>query len=170
MGGIQTRQIALRESLGIYGTRGWMDVDEWSDWILAITPQPHEGRFEKQRGTGNESMPGYTMEKEELIQIVEKKAKSSSETGIACGIYEWAIQKSTDTERYVVYIGSTCRSPQSDSNEAGSIAERVHEYCRHGSHKKEEINGALEKGYSLLVRFKVTGTTKAEQQRRKQTF
>ena len=60
-----------------------------------------------------------------------------------------------------MYIGSTCRSPQSESD-SGSIAERVYEYCMHGSHKKEEINKALEKGYMLFVRFKVTGTTKEE--------
>ena len=53
----------------------------WTKLIIILI-----GRCEKQRGTGNESMPGYTMEKEKLVQIfAEKKAKSSSETGIACG-------------------------------------------------------------------------------------
>ena len=97
---VKTVSIALRESLGVNGAKEWMNVDGWSDWILAITPEnPPEKLLPKKAQRlfdqpRSEGMPGFTMKKEKLLQKFETEAKGRSGTGIACGIYEWAIKKS----------------------------------------------------------------------------
>ena len=67
-----------------------------------------------------------------------------------CGIYEWAaVGTLPDQPKRVIYIGSTCRS------KPGALRGRILEYCNNGSHKKDFINYALNRGYALWVRVKV---------------
>ena len=68
-----------------------------------------------------------------------------------CGIYEWQARGTLpDQHNHVVYVGSTCRC------KPGSLRERILEYCRNGSHKKDLINDALERRYELWVRVKIS--------------
>ena len=69
-----------------------------------------------------------------------------------CGIYEWMAQKRSRS--VVVYVGSTCRK------KPGALRRRIKEYCRDGSHKSWLINGALRRGYTLLVRVKIANSEK----------
>lgn len=66
-----------------------------------------------------------------------------------CGIYEWQARRSNQPN-HVVYVGSTCR------NKGGSLRDRIFEYCRNGSHKRDLINHALARGYELWFRFKIS--------------
>ena len=66
-----------------------------------------------------------------------------------CRIYEWQARRGGQPRR-VVYVGCTCRS------KAGKLRARILEYCRNGSHKRDLINDALDKGYELWVRVKYT--------------
>ena len=50
----------------------------------------------------------------------------------------------------VVYVGSTCRTKR------GALRSRILEYCTNGSHKDDLINNALDDGYELCVRVKIT--------------
>ena len=66
-----------------------------------------------------------------------------------CGIYEWQARFDGQPNR-VLYVGSTCRG------KAGALRDRILEYCRNGSHKKDLINDALRRGYELWVRVKIS--------------
>ena len=68
-----------------------------------------------------------------------------------CGVYEWRVRGTRDDQpTYVVYIGSTCRSKR------GALRARILEYCRNGSHKMDLFNRALQRGYEMWVRVKVS--------------
>jgi len=116
---------------------------KWSQWVLAITPE------DKRSWRKRESKQGYKIPKTDLDQAFETQRKEFS-----CGIYEWKARSSTDGE-YVVYIGCTCRS------KGGGFIERINDYCTNGSHKSEQIEDALKKGYELWVRFKGSGAGSA---------
>ena len=72
-----------------------------------------------------------------------------------CGIYEWQARRPRRGIRSanlkVVYVGSTC------TGKPGSLKARILEYCTNGSHKSENINDALQKGYELWVRVEKNG-------------
>ena len=119
----------------------------WSDWVLAMTPQQQAPNFTTNRAqaTGNVGFRRHT--KRELKSQFEDIYDKPS------GIYEWRIFKRTKSQEisHVVYIGCTCRN----RNDA-SIIDRVWEYCLDGSHKKKHIIEALKDGYELWVRIKVS--------------
>ena len=78
--------------------------------------------------------------------------KAFSDQARHCGIYEWKAQRPGQRKDDVVYVGSTCR------DKAGSLRDRIQNYCRDGSHKKKLMNKALRSGYELWVRVKPTRT------------
>ena len=68
-----------------------------------------------------------------------------------CGIYEWrTIRQGQPKRGQVVYVGSTC-------TRRGTfhwLQNRILGYCSTGNHKKDLINEALKRGYTLEVRYK----------------
>lgn len=66
-----------------------------------------------------------------------------------CGIYEWRAIRQDQPNR-VVYVGSTCTR----CGNCELLQSRILGYCSHGNHKKDLINDALRKGYTLEVRYK----------------
>ena len=116
----------------------------WSDWEKAMVPnQPGDDPENLQARTGSGS-----------IWRNIRNALPARETR-NCGIYEWQVRRGRTRPR-VVYVGCTC----SDPSKEGTLSTRILEYCRNGSHKKDLINDALNRGYELWVRFRFTGSTK----------
>ena len=119
------------------------DVDvsepEWSDWERAVPDQPGYDPEDLQARTGS----GF-------IWRNIRNAFPARETR-NCGIYEWQVRRGRARHK-VVYVGCTC----SDPNKEGSLPTRILAYCRNGSHKKDLLNDALNKGYELWVRFRFT--------------
>ena len=75
-----------------------------------------------------------------------------------CAIYEWRAVR--NGESYVVYVGSTCRDPNTAQCARGtcSLIQRVKEYASNRPHKVELIDDALGKGFNLQIRFKKYNT------------
>lgn len=108
----------------------------WSDWEKALVPLDddleHRGK-PKQVGL--------------MCSSIKDAFPCEAE---CCGIYEWkAVGTFHGQPDHVVYIGSTCRS------KPGALRHRILEYCTNGSHNKELINEALNRGYELWVRVKI---------------
>lgn len=112
---------------------------QWSNWIWAMVP-------DKRQQTRN-------VEKRQNNHLGYRNADLDRELQRAyngeCGIYEFAVKRE-DGEISVVYVGCTCI--RNDSSP--SLQDRIVDYTKHGNHKKNEINEALRRGYTLLVRFK----------------
>ena len=125
----------------------------WTPWVLAITPKKHDSNF-RRRKTHEYQRPGYKITKAELTRQFDNETKS-------CGVYEWMARHTATRNKYVVYIGSTCRS------KSGNFIDRIYEYCSNGSHKADLIDSALERGYELLVHFKGSGDTSGTNNRNK---
>ena len=102
----------------------------WSSWHKAMAPDKRQG-YKKRPG-----MIGY-----KITRLVVPN-------GHRCGIYEWKIVHPVRQVNNVVYVGSTCRS------NCNSLRARIKEYCSNGSHKRDEINEALRRGYELHFRTK----------------
>ena len=113
----------------------------WSDWIWAMVP----------------NVTNVAVVKRENRHLGYRNADLSTELeqefegGCApCGIYEFAATLPGKRKRRVVYVGSTCVR----NGSCPSLKNRIVDYTKHGNHKKDEINEALRRGYTLWVRFK----------------
>lgn len=112
------------------------DEDGWTDWFKAMVPPNAQGN-NLQRRRGNH------------IGFICKDIKTAfPDEAEECGIYEWRATR--HEHHYVVYVGSTCRG------KPGALRQRIYEYCRNGSHKANLINEALNRGYELWVRVKIS--------------
>ena len=112
-------------------------TEGWSGWKRAMVPPQTESRNLQPRG---QNQVGY------ICPGIRNAFPDEAEH---CGIYEWQARKAGQPNR-VVYVGSTCRG------KAGALRDRILEYGRNGSHKKDLVNDALRKGYELWVRVKVS--------------
>ena len=121
------------------------DERGWTDWVKAMVPPNAQGN-NLQRRRGNH------------IGFICKDIKTAfSNEARYCGIYEWqAIGTLRNQPDYVVYVGSTCRAKE------GALRQRINEYCTNGSHKANLINDALNRGYELWVRVKVSDSNEEE--------
>ena len=116
----------------------------WTDWVRAMVPNEEEqfqardgGHFGFMRRNMRAAFPNKTLEE--------------------CGIYEWqAVGTLARQHNYVVYVGSTCRG------KSGALKQRIKEYCKKGSHKRDLINNTLRKGYELWVRVKTSALNTKE--------
>lgn len=109
----------------------------WSHWEQAMVPLD--------RGLdhrGNPDQEGLMCSSIKTAFPIEAKC---------CGIYEWAAVGTFlgQPDHVVVYVGSTCR------DKPGALRRRILEYCNNGSHNKDLINEALERGYEFWVRVKI---------------
>ena len=113
-----------------------LPTENWTNWRRAMVPKS-TGRNLEERGA---NQFGY---------MCGDIRSAFPNEAIGCGIYEWQARGTPPNKpRCVVYVGSTCRA------KPGSLRDRIIEYCTSGSHKDNEINGALRKGYELWVRVK----------------
>ena len=100
----------------------------WSPWHKAMAPDDRQG-YQRRLGRG--------------YKIIRLDVPN----GRRCGIYEWKIVHPV-LKNEVVYVGSTCRI------NCYSLRARIKEYCSNGSHKRDEINEVLRRGYELHFRTK----------------
>ena len=107
-----------------------VSTEGWSVWKKAMVPRQAEGHNLQPR---RQNQLGF------ICSSIRNAFPDEAEH---CGIYEWQARSSGHSNR-VVYVGSTCRG------KAGALRDRIIEYCRNGSHKKDIINGALGRGYEL---------------------
>ena len=114
----------------------------WSDWEQAMVPALREG-VDEPRGPGQ-------------VGFMHKNIRSAfPDLAQHCGIYEWRAKGTLHGQpNHVVYLGSTCRA------KPGALRGRILKYCTNGSHKKDLINDALNKGYELCVRDKIVEGSK----------
>jgi hypothetical protein len=132
------------------------DGQHWSGWKEALRPPFPDNTvpdgYRRRGRVNNEQQPGLICTREVENFLLENGYKNK------CGIYEWGAKKRSDLIRNmkVVYIGCSC------SSEGRRLKDRIMDYCRRGSHKHEEINYALQQGYTLYVRVKETGNTPQE--------
>ena len=112
-----------------------LPAEAWSDWKKAMVPPETEGWNLQPRGRNQVGFICLNIE------------NAFSDQDQCCGIYEWKARKQ---HNHVVYVGSTCRE------KGGSSKDRIREYCRNGSHKRDLINDALGRGYELWVRVKIS--------------
>lgn len=110
---------------------------DWSVWERAMVPPEIVGSNLKQR-------------RNQVGLYCSSIKNAFPDQAEHCGIYEWAARLPGQHNNRVVYVGSTCRGKR------GSLRDRILEYCRNGSHKKDLINDALERGYELWVRVKIS--------------
>ena len=129
------------------------DEEDWSGWKEALRPPFADNRvpdgYRKRGRVNNEQQPGLicTRQVENFLHENGYQRK--------CGIYEWGAKRRSDpiSHMKVVYIGCSC------SSEGRRLKGRIMDYCMRGSHKHEEINYALQQGYTLYVRVKETDNT-----------
>ena len=121
----------------------------WSRWVRAIVPEKHGrvvGRHRQHFERRSDGQEGLL-----CANIEEALPDEMSE----CGIYEWQARRpcrgTRAGHRNVVYVGSTCRA------KPGALRHRFLEHCDEGSHKSENINNTLQRGYELWVRVKTSG-------------
>ena len=109
-------------------------VGDWSGWQKLIVPERGLGRDYKDRSKGH--VGSY------------RKGRYLPGDGV-CGIYEWKmVNPDVEEDSHIVYLGSSC------SKGNAPLRNRILQYCKNGSHKREEINDALRKGYVLYVRYR----------------
>lgn len=110
----------------------------WSNWKKAMVPVVTNG-YTQNRGRNQEGFIWKNILKEGTIPRD------------LCGIYEWrTIRQGQPKRGQVVYVGSTC-------TRRGTfhwLQNRILGYCSTGNHKKDLINEALKRGYTLEVRYK----------------
>ena len=126
-----------------------LDTEGWSRWVRGIVPEKNGrvvGRHRQHFERRSDDQQGLL-----CTNIREALPDEMSE----CGIYEWQARRprrgTRAGHRNVVYVGSTCRA------KPGALRDRILEYCVSGSHKSENINDALQRGYELWVRVKTSG-------------
>ena len=111
---------------------------EWSNWKKAMVPVVTNG-YTQNRGRNQEGFIWKNILKEGTIPRD------------LCGIYEWrTIRQGQPKRAQVVYVGSTCRR----HGTFHWLQNRILGYCSTGNHKKDLINEALKRGYTLEVRYK----------------
>lgn len=117
----------------------------WSDWIWAMVPKV------------TQQTTNVAVVKRENRHLGYRNATLSTELEQAfeggcdpCGIYEFGAIQPDKRKIRVVYVGSTCVR----NDRCPSLKNRIVDYTKHGNHKKDEINEAMRRGYTLLVRFK----------------
>ena len=116
------------------------DQTGWSTWRKMMVPTADGAGQDFKARPGD--LPGYRLPPQEVM-------KKLGDDGDMCGTYEWRARRNQEgAQGRVVYVGSTCRGKR------GSLSARINEYCQNGSHKNEEINGALENNYELWVHVK----------------
>ena len=117
-------------------------TEGWSRWVRAmVRDRPASGqRYYEQRGERN-------------VGFICRNVNDAFDD-YGCGIYE--LQARGPGGNKEVYVGCTCRRCPS-RNRHESLRDRIREYCRNGSHKRDLINDALTRGYELFVRVKSTG-------------
>ena len=108
---------------------------DWSVWKKAMVPKK-DGENTVSRWQNQEG-------------FIWKKIQSDSNLLELCGIYEWRAIRQHQPNR-VVYVGSTCTR----RGICEKLPSRILGYCNHGNHKKDQINQALRRGYTLEVRYK----------------
>ena len=129
-----------RESNNLQGSH----AHSWTKWVRAIVPNEEEQFQERESGH-----IGYMR-----TNMTDAFDKGTLEK---CGIYEWQAEGTpVHQPNYVVYVGSTCRGKK------GALKQRIQEYCKKGSHKRNLINKALNKGYELKVRVKTSALNTKE--------
>lgn len=109
---------------------------DWSGWKKAMVPE-NNGKNTVSRWQNQEG-------------FIWKKLLSDTNLTELCGIYEWRAIEQDQTNPVVVYVGSTCTR----RGICKKLHSRILGYCYHGSHKKDQINQALRRGYTLEVRYK----------------
>lgn len=114
----------------------------WSNWIWAMVPD------KRQQTTNVEKRANPQLGYRNADLVRELQDAYKGECG-PCGIYEFAVKRE-DGEISVVYVGCTCLR----NDDCATLQDRIVDYTKHGNHKKKEINDALRRGYTLLVRFK----------------
>ena len=125
---------AKREKINL---QGWYS-QHWTGWVKAMVPNSGGDYVRERKG--------------DHIGYMHRKIEGAFSDNVLneCGIYEWKAKGTSDRHGdYVVYVGSTCRG-------RGSLGQRIKEYCRDGSHKRNFINRALSQGYELWVRVRVS--------------
>ena len=124
--------------------------NQWSDWILAMSPDTEKSQFSVRRTRTHPNLQGYKIARAQLEKQFTKEAHR-----FTCGIYQWMASKPAREQEHrgptslVVYIGSTCRRHNGES-----FLNRIMEYCNSGAHKTETIDEALRLRYTLWVSFK----------------
>lgn len=117
----------------------------WSQWKRAMVP----------------TMSGYTENRGRgQLGFMWSNIRNDLD-GVAglCGIYEFQVRGTlpNQLQSAVVYVGSTCPR-QADGGNCRRLNSRIINYCRHGNHKADLINDALNRGYELWVRYKQAGS------------
>ncbi|CAB4045016.1 Hypothetical predicted protein [Paramuricea clavata] len=138
-----------REDWHLEGEEGM----NWSGWKEALRPSLPDNTipdgYRIRSSVNNEQQPGLicTKEVENFLDQYRYQYK--------CGIYEWGAKSRNDLKgnMKVVYIGCSC------SSKGRKLKGRIMDYCTSGSHKRQDINYALQQGYTLYVRVKETVNT-----------
>ena len=118
-------------------------ADMWKDWTKIVVPGNKPTKNLKIRNKGHSGR----MHKKNLASLKDK----------GCSVYEFSIVN--DQTKYVVYIGRTCMQSCNRSscsimpNDHCSLKTRITTYARNGSHKSVEINNAVNRNFSLYVRY-----------------
>lgn len=120
------------------------DEDEkWSDWVWAMV-------LEKEQQTTNVVKRGKNQLGYRNAALSAELERTYKPRYRPCGIYEFGAILPGKRKIRVVYVGSTCVR----DGKCPSLQDRIVNYTKNGNHKKDEINEALRKGYTLVVRFK----------------
>lgn len=116
--------------------------EKWSWWQEAMVPN-EIGRKDPMKYSRRTEQSDYKTHyfNKKTLEILYQNCSNKH----CCGIYELKVVK--NGQRAVVYVGSTCRG------EGKSLGKRIWEYMTHGSHKRESIQNALDKGFSVWVRW-----------------
>ena len=120
------------------------ETDRWSGWVKVMKPTIKIKRdangvnwIKRER-----PHPGFRLSSFKRTNIPSK----------ICGIYEIKATRS-GRQPYVVYIGSTCTE--------NKLRGRLTQYCLNGS----QIDDALDKGYTLSMRYLQTNDKSAAKER-----
>lgn len=121
------------------------EEENWSSWICAMVPN------ETQQTTNVAVVKRQNQHLGYRNAALSTELEQEFEGGCApCGIYEFAAILPGKRKLRVVYVGSTCVR----NDRCPILKNRIVDYTKHGNHKKDEINEALRRGYTLWVRFK----------------
>ena len=120
------------------------EEENWSSWVCAMVPNKTQQTTNVAVVRRGNRRFGYRN------AALSTELEQAFEGGCdPCGIYEFAATLPGKRKKRVVYVGSTCvgdvRCP--------SLKNRIVDYTIDGNHKKDEINEALRRGYTLWVRF-----------------
>ena len=116
------------------------EAEGWTPWAIVMRPQPTHTYEARDEGREGFYRPNWARG-EDMAEAVDQ-----------CGIYELKIMDPEGKRSDVVYVGCTCRGAGNNS-----LEQRIDEYLHHGSHKHEQIDAALLRGYTIHVRVKPCG-------------